>query len=117
MSDYYNPSIKGTAKTLRKNMTKEEKHLWYDFLKPLPFPVKRQAIFGNYIVDFYIPKYKLVIELDGIQHRTPDGAEEDRIRDSFLVEAGCKVLRYTNIAVNGNFNGVCNDILKHIELI
>ena len=64
----YNKKIVSNAQTLRKNLTSEERHLWYDFLKKLPMPVKRQKNIENYIVDFYIPQVKTVIEIDGIQH-------------------------------------------------
>ena len=64
----YNKKLVANAQTLRKNMTSEERHLWYDFLKKLPMPVKRQKNIENYIVDFYIPQVKTVIEIDGIQH-------------------------------------------------
>ena len=68
MNKTNNSTLTGNAKTLRKNMTKEERHLWYDFLKTLPIPANRQKVLGNYIVDFYIAAAKLVIELDGSQH-------------------------------------------------
>ena len=68
MPEYYNKHLRGNARSLRKNMTKEERHLWYDFLKGLPVMVHRQKVFGNYIADFYIAEAKLVIELDGSQH-------------------------------------------------
>ena len=64
----YNKKLVANAQTLRKNMTSEERHLWYDFLKKLPMPIKRQKNIENYIVDFYIPQVKTVIEIDGIQH-------------------------------------------------
>ena len=54
MNQTNNPRLSGNARNLRKNMTKEERHLWYDFLKPLPIMVHRQKVIGNYIVDFYI---------------------------------------------------------------
>ena len=68
MNKTNNSTLTGNAKTLRKNMTKEERHLWYDFLKTLPITANRQKVLGNYIVDFYIAAAKLVIELDGSQH-------------------------------------------------
>ena len=68
MNTNSNPKLTDNAKNLRKNMTKEERHLWYDFLKTLPITVNRQKVIGNYIVDFYIATAKLVIELDGSQH-------------------------------------------------
>ena len=96
-------------------MTKEEKHLWYDFLKKLPVTVNRQRKMGNYIADFYIAKCKLVIELDGSQHYEPKNRENDKKRDAAMREIGIEVLRYTNADIHQNFNGVCMDILKVME--
>ena len=97
-------------------MTPEEKHLWYDFLKKLPFSVKRQKSIENYIVDFYIPKYKTVIEIDGIQHKKEENEKADRKRDEFLVKMGIKVLRYSNSDVNERFRYVSNNILENMGL-
>jgi len=96
-------------------MTKEEKHLWYDFLKQLPVTVNRQRKIGKYIVDFYISSHKIVIELDGSQHYEPENKERDTIRDGELANYGIRVLRYTNYEINSNFDGVCTDILKNIS--
>ena len=96
-------------------MTKEERHLWYDFLKLLPITVNRQKVVGNYIVDFYCAEAKLVIELDGSQHFENQGRNNDKIRDSYLEKLGLKILRYSNSDVNRNFSGVCEDILKNIS--
>ena len=71
MNNHRNTKLTTNAKELRKSMTKEERHLWYDFLKQLPITVHRQKPLGNYIVDFYIASAKLVIELDGSQHYAP----------------------------------------------
>ena len=112
----YNSKLVPNAKALRRNMTKEEKHLWYDFLKRLPFAVKRQHNIENYIVDFYIANRKLVIELDGVQHSTPDSIEYDQARENVLSKWGMVVVRYTNRQVNQQFNGVCQDILNRLGL-
>ena len=80
----YNKDLVKNAKELRKNMTKEEKHLWYDFLKIQPFTVNRQKIIGPYILDFYIGEVKLGIELDGSQHYEEKGQNADRLRDESL---------------------------------
>ena len=112
----HNPSLVENSKDLRNNMTPEEKQLWYHFLKRLPLTVKRQEIFKHYILDFYISKYKIAIELDGRQHKFLDHKEADTERDAELSMNGIKVLRYTNKAVNENFNGVCLDILKNLNL-
>ena len=115
MNKNNNPYLTEFSQELRSNMTKEEKHLWYDFLKKLPQTVNRQKVLGNYILDFYCAEAKIAIELDGAKHYEQKGKEKDAERDKFLGEQGIKVLRYTNIELNQNFNGVCLDILKNIE--
>ncbi len=115
MNKTNNSKLTGNAKALRKNMTKEERHLWYDFLKTLPITVNRQKVIGNYIVDFYIASSKLVIELDGSQHYEDSGIESDAIRDEFLTSLGIKVLRYSNLDINQRFKSVCQDILNNIN--
>ena len=112
----YNKKLVSNAQELRKNMTPEEKHLWYDFLKRLPLTVKRQHNIDNYIVDFYIPKKKIVIELDGVQHLMPKHIEADLKRDEVLAAWGIKVLRYSNKSVNENYRKVVEDILTHLSL-
>ena len=114
MNDHRNAKLTANSKTLRKNMTKEERHLWYDFLKPLPVTVHRQKPLGNYIVDFYIASSRLVIELDGSQHYDDPGRQKDTQRDQWLQNSGYTVLRYSNADINSRFNGVCQDILNHI---
>ena len=96
-------------------MTREEKHLWYDFLKNLPYEVKRQKIIRNYIVDFYCAMANIVIEIDGAQHYEEEAKRKDFSRDKFLSELGIRVLRYSNVAINKNFEGVCHDIIRNIE--
>lgn len=103
------------AQNLRKNMTDEEKHLWYDFLKNLPVTINRQKNIGNYIVDFLISSSNLVIELDGSQHWNEENKENDKKRDEYLKKTELTVLRYSNKEINENFDGVCADILKHIK--
>ena len=95
-------------------MTDEEKKLWYSLLKRLPFAAKRQKILGNYIVDFYIPQTKTVIEVDGIQHEAREDSALDIKRDEYLRSLGIRVLRYPNEAVNSRFNDVANDILEKL---
>ena len=114
MNKTYNSRLSGFAKDLRKNMTREERHLWYDFLKNLPMMVHRQKVIGNYIVDFYIAKAKIVIELDGTQHYEPNGKAADRQRDIYLQSLGIRVLRYANSEINVQFQAVCQDILNHL---
>ena len=112
----YNEELTQYAKELRKNMTPEEKHLWYDFLKLLPMTVKRQYVVGNYILDFFIPSVNIAIELDGSQHFDPKAREADEVRDSSLSSVGIKVIRYTNGDVNRNFEGVVTDIMRMISV-
>ncbi len=112
----YNRNLVQNARELRKNMTPEEKHLWYDFLKKLPLTVKRQHNIENYIVDFYIASKKTVIEVDGGQHYTPENKEEDERRDALLATWGITVLRYSNKSIRENFNGVASDILNALGL-
>ena len=112
----YNKKLVPNAQELRKNMTPEEKHLWYDFLKRLPFTVKRQHNIDNYIVDFYIASKKIVIEVDGSQHESKDHKEADAIRDNVLAQWGIKVLRYSNESIRNNFTKIAEDILKALNL-
>lgn len=112
----YNKKLVPNARTLRKNMTPEEKHLWYDFLKRLPYNVRRQHNMENYIVDFYIAEKKIVIEVDGIQHLSPEHKEADGQRDAILASWGITVLRYSNNSIRNHFNAVAENILKHLEL-
>ena len=112
----YEKKLKGNARALRKKMTPEEKKLWFTFLKRFPLSVKRQYTIKNYIVDFYIPDRKTVIEIDGRQHLTPEHKEKDRLRDSDLSCLEINVLRYANKSINDNFSAVTNDILKHLGL-
>ena len=112
MSFKYNKLLVSNAQTLRKNMTREEKHLWYDFLKRLPLTVNRQKNIGNFIIDFYISEKRIAIEIDGSQHYEEENAVADKKRDAELYKLGITVLRYTNSDVNKRFNAVCEDILK-----
>jgi len=110
-----NKKLTGVSKMLRRNMTEEEKHLWYDYLKNLPQTIHRQKVIGNYIVDFYCAEAKLVIELDGTQHRTKQGMQDDFLRDTFLNKLGITVVRYSNLDILENFAGVCADIKSKID--
>ena len=110
MQAKHNPQLVPLAKQLRKEMTKEERHLWYDFLRGHPARFTRQKVLGKYIADFYSAKARLVIELDGSQHYESDGIEKDAERTAFLEEYGLRVIRIPNNAVNQNFRGVCDYI-------
>ena len=101
------------AKQLRKEMTKEERHLWYDFLRTYPIRFSRQKVLGQYIVDFYCAKANLVIELDGSQHYEVPNIEKDAERTVFLKEYGLTIIRIPNNEVMSNFRGVC-EYIDHI---
>jgi len=96
-------------------MTKEERHLWYDFLKTLPFTFNRQKVIGSYIADFYCAQARLVIELDGSQHFEEEGLAKDKERDEYFKSMNITVKRYSNLDVNINFEGVCQDIYNFIN--
>ena len=106
----HNPNLTKNAKKLRKNMTKEERHLWYDFLRDYPIRFLRQKVIENYIADFYCAKAKLVIEIDGTQHFENDGLLKDKIRIEHLEKYNLQVLRIPNNEINNNFEGVCEYI-------
>ena len=98
------------SQNLRKHMTKEERHLWYDFLKTYPIQFKRQYPVGFYIVDFYCYRARLVLELDGNQHCEPSVLEYDRMRSEYLRKQGLYVLRISNRDVTERFRSVCETI-------
>ena len=112
----YNKKLVSNARTLRKNMTPEEKHLWYDFLKRLPVNVRRQHNIENYIIDFYIAEKKIAIEVDGRQHLSPEHRKADEERDAFLSSWGISVLRYSNDSIRNNFSAVVEDVLEKTGL-
>lgn len=114
MNTTNNTALTPNAQLLRRNMTKEERHLWYDFLKSYPIPFHRQKVIGRFIVDFCCAKAKVIFELDGSQHYEPEGKSKDRERDSYLSDLGYLVLRYTNLEITTNFRSVCEDIDKQI---
>ena len=115
MDRKHNKELTANAKVLRKNMTKEERHLWYDFLRNYPVRFLRQKVIDNYITDFYCHTARLVIELDGSQHYSKDGLIKDKIRTENIEERNLTVIRIPNNYVNTNFRGVCeyiDDIVK-----
>ena len=110
MQPKHNKQLVPLAKQLRKEMTKEERHLWYDFLRGYPIRFSRQKVLGKYIADFYSAKAKLVIELDGAQHYENDNMQKDTERTDFLKKYGLTVIRIPNNEINENFQGVCEYI-------
>ena len=115
MQRKHNKNIVPIAKMLRKSMTKEEKHLWYDFLRTHPVRFSRQKILGKYVADFYSAQAKLVIELDGSGHYTEEGKRYDQERTAFLEGYGLTVIRIPNVEIHSNFKGVCKYIDHIIE--
>ena len=112
----YNGNLKQLSRELRKNMTDAERHLWAKIrmkqLKGNQF--YRQKPIGDYIVDFFCPRAKLVIEIDGSQHHTDEMTEYDRIRDEYMSSLGLRVLRFTNTEVLTHIDGVVENIEEEI---
>ena len=106
----HNADLVQNAKSLRRSMTKEERHLWYDFLRAYPIRFSRQKVLGRYIVDFYCAEAGLVIELDGSQHFEEENMAQDAERTRYIERYGLKVVRIPNNEVNRNFTGVCEYI-------
>lgn len=109
-------SIRTHARQLRKNATKEENHLWYDFLRTYPVQFLRQKPFGPYIVDFYCHQAKLAVELDGSQHYLEPGLKADQKRTEYLENVEhIRILRFSNLDIKENFEGVCIAIRQAVE--
>ena len=109
------PELRANAQALRKEMTPQERKLWFQFLRRLNVRVNRQKVIGYYIADFYCHAAKVVIELDGTQHFENAGEAHDRVRDDYLRELGLTVLRYSNRDMRENYAGVCSDILRNLS--
>ena len=110
MQKKHNSELVQNARALRKEMTLEERILWYHYLRRHPAKFYRQRVFGNYIVDFYCAKAKLAVELDGSQHYEDRGLEYDAHRTAYLESLGLCVLRVPNTEVKKNLAGVCEGI-------
>ena len=110
MERKHNTKLTCNAKALRKNMTKEERHLWYDFLRSYPVRFLRQKVIDNYIADFYCHEARLIIELDGSQHYEEKGLIKDKIRTEKIESRNLTVIRIPNNEINNNFRGVCEYI-------
>ena len=110
MQSKHNEQLVPLAKQLRREMTKEERHLWYDFLRSYPIRFSRQKVLGKYIADFYSAEAKLVIELDGSQHYEANALQRDADRTAFLERYGLTIIRIPNNEVSRNFRGVCEYI-------
>ncbi len=110
-----NSNLLENAKELRREMTKQEKHLWFDFLRHYPIKIYKQRIIENFIVDFYCHKAHLAIELDGSQHYSAEGKLYDDLRSKVIEQYGILVLRFSNFDIDDKFEGVCSVIDKTIR--
>ena len=115
MSLKYNGKLIPRAKDLRKNATRQENHLWYDFLRTFPIRFQRQKAIDGFIADFYCHKARLIVELDGSQHYTDDGLDKDEKRTQILNKYNLEVLRFSNLDIDKNFSGVCTRIEETIK--
>lgn len=106
----HNSKLTPRAQHLRKNMTKEERRLWYEYLHSYPLRFRRQVTVGNYILDFYCAAARLAVELDGSQHYDPDEQRYDEKRTAYLNGLGIEVLRFSNLDVLQNLRDVCQAI-------
>lgn len=112
---FSNPKLTPNARTLRKNMTRQERKLWYECLSGLTYKFRRQHVIGRYILDFYCAEKMLTIELDGSQHYEKENEIKDAERTKFLNDNGITVLRYSNLEVDKYFNAVCEDIYRRLS--
>jgi very-short-patch-repair endonuclease len=115
----YNRNLKQYSRQLRENMTDAERRLWAKIrMKQLKgYQFYRQKPVGDYIVDFFCPRAKLVIEVDGSQHFAGEMTEDDRIRDEYMSSFGLRVLRFTNTDILTHIDGVVESILENMEVL
>lgn len=113
----HNPQLTEEAKIKRKTMTREEKHIWYDFLRSYPLRFLRKRIIYNHIVDFYCHSAKLIIEIDESTNKTDEEKERDRIMSEYMKERGLTVLRISASDINKNFDRVCDYINQYIQTL
>ena len=111
----YNRNLAPRAKELRREMTPEEKHLWYDFLRTYPVRFYRQRVIDRCIVDFYCSKAKMSVELDGFQHSLEEIIDYDKERTDILNRYGIFVLRFSNKQIREDFDGVCECIDQTVK--
>lgn len=112
---YYNGDLILRARKLRREMTRHERHLWFDFLRSYPIKIYRQRSISGYIADFYCASAKLIIELDGSQHFFPEGLAHDTCRTAVLEQLDIMVIRFTNHQVDTEFPAVCAEIDRVIK--
>ena len=113
----HNSALTERSQELRrlKNATKQEKHLWFDYLRQYRPKFRRQVVIDQFIVDFYCPKVKLVVELDGLHHFSEEFMAYDGERTAILEGLGCCVIRYTNDDIDHRFQAVCADIDQWVQ--
>jgi very-short-patch-repair endonuclease len=113
----YNKRLKPLSRELRSQMTDAELALWSKLRRKQLYNLQfyRQKPLGQFIVDFYCPSARLVIEIDGGQHYTTEGTSRDALRDADLNNMGLNVLRFSNLDVLGNINGVIAEIVRYLE--
>ena len=112
----YNGKNVPIARKLRKEMTPWERKLWYCFLKAYPIRFQRQKMIGNYIADFYCASAKLVVELDGGGHYTPEEQKRDMLRTKEIEKYGIQVIRFCNLDVDRHFYEVCSAIDETVKI-
>ena len=110
-----NEFLVSNARALRKNMTRQERMLWFQFLRYCKPRFRRQEIIGNYIADFFCHAAKLVVEIDGSQHYEPEDRNKDNIRSEYFHKEGLKILRFSNADVDKRFDSVCQAVLLALE--
>ena len=106
----HNSRLTSLAQNLRKNMTLEERTLWYQFLRTYRPQFRRQVTFGNYILDFYCAAAKIAVELDGSQHYEEDGLIKDAQRNAYFQQNGILILHFSNTDIKCNLRGVTEQI-------
>ncbi len=111
-----NNALLGRARELRRAMTPQERHLWYDFLRDYPVKIYKQRIIDSFIADFCCASARLVIEVDGAQHFTPEGISCDAARTEAIQRYGLQVNRFTNHEIDREFEAVCDEIRRRINL-
>ena len=109
-----NKKLNSNSRSLRNNTTKQENHLWCDFLKKHQLQFNRQRVIGEYIVDFYCPHANMIIEIDGSQHYEQAAIEYNERRTAYFESLGLIVIRFTNKDIDSNFDGVCQVIEQAI---
>ena len=115
MEGFKKETMQRRARQLRREMTPQERYLWYNFLSGYPVRFRRQKVVGNFILDFYCHQAGLAVELDGSQHFEPKDAAYDRKRSEYLRRMGICVVRYDNRQVNEEFRAVCEEIDRIVQ--